>query len=112
MITELAIASSPFQGVRVTWEALSSFEIFAGKAGVFGTLDHLAANWLLPVGGFLITLATGWFMTREDAESELAAGGVPAWYHFGAWRFFIRFVAPVAVGAILVAVIFFGVDFS
>lgn len=91
---------------------LSAFEIFEGKAGVFGTLDHLASNWLLPIGGFLITLATGWFMTREDSEAELALGGVPAWYSYGAWRFFIRFVAPVAVGAILVAVIFFGVDFS
>jgi len=94
------------------WEALTSFEIFDGKTGVFQTLDHFASNWILPVGGFLITIATGWFMTREDSEAELAMGGVPAWYNYGAWRFFIRYVAPVAVGAILVAVIFFGVDFS
>ena len=94
------------------WDALSNFEVFSGKPGVFGTLDHFASNWILPVGGFLITLATGWFMTREDSESELAQGGVPTWYRYGAWRFFIRFVAPLAVGAILVAVIFFGVDFS
>ena len=94
------------------WGAASNFELFEGKAGVFGTLDHLASNWLLPVGGFLITLATGWFMTREDSESELAAGGTPSWYKYGAWRFFIRYVAPVSVGAILVAVGFFGVDFS
>ena len=29
-----------------------------------------------------------------------------------AWHFFMRFVAPVAVGAILAAVILFGVDFT
>ena len=91
---------------------LSDFVIFEGKPGMFATLDHLAANWFLPLGGFLITIAAGWFMTREESEAELAVGGVPSWYSYGAWRFFIRYVAPLAVGAILVAVIFFGVDFS
>ena len=91
---------------------LSSFEWFEGKQGFFSTLDHLASNWQLPIGGFLITIAAGWFMTRESTESELAQGGTPSWYNYGAWRFFIRYVAPVAVGAILVAVIFFGADFS
>jgi len=35
----------------------------------------------------------------------------PGWFHYGAWRFFIRYVAPAAVGAIIIAVIF-GRDFS
>jgi anti-sigma-K factor RskA len=39
-------------------------------------------------------------------------GTEPGWFRYGVWRFFIRFVAPVAVAAIIVAVIFFGVDFS
>ncbi|MDH3223803.1 MAG: sodium-dependent transporter [Gemmatimonadota bacterium] len=92
--------------------ALSSFEFFEGKAGVFSTLDHFAANWMLPTGGFLITIAVGWFMTRESSEAELVDENAPTWFNYGAWRFFIRFVAPVAVGAILVSVIFFGGDFS
>jgi len=91
---------------------LSNFVIFEGKPGMFSTLDHLAANWFLPIGGFLITIAAGWFMTREESEAELAVGGVPSWYSYSSWRFFIRFVAPLAVGSILVAVIFFGADFS
>ncbi len=91
---------------------LSNFEIVEGKAGFFATLDHFASNWQLPIGGLLITIAAGWFMTRESTETELATGGAPAWYSYGAWRFFIRFVAPVAVGAILVGVIFFGMDFT
>ena len=91
---------------------LSNFEIFEGKAGVFATLDHFASNWALPLGGLLITLGVGWFMTREATESELVDGTTPKWFHYGAWRFFVRFVAPMAVAAILIAVIFFGADFS
>jgi len=91
---------------------LSNFEIFEGKPGVFATLDHFASNWALPLGGLLITLGAGWFMTRQATETELVDETTPRWFNYGAWRFFMRFVAPVAVAAILVAVIFFGVDFS
>ena len=93
-------------------DSLTNLVVFEGKPGIFSTLDHFASNWALPIGGFLITIAAGWFITREDSEDEIMQGGVPGWYSYGAWRFFIRFVAPVAVGAILVAVIFFGRDFS
>lgn len=92
--------------------ALSGFEVFEGKAGVFATLDHFAANWILPIGGFLITVAAGWFMTRDETAAELVDETTPGWFSYGAWRFFIRFVAPAAVGAILVAVMFFGADFT
>lgn len=72
--------------------------------GVFGTLDYLASNWFLPVGGFLIALFAGWAMSRKDTLAELEQGhGRMASY--GAWRFAIRFAAPLAVGAIIVSVI-------
>ena len=85
---------------------------FGGKASWFGMADHFVSNWMLPTGGLGITLAAGWFITREVTRSELLDGTEPGWFNYGAWRFFIRYVAPVAVGAILIAVIFFGVDFS
>jgi SNF family Na+-dependent transporter len=67
---------------------------------------------MLPTGGLAVTLAAGWFMTRQSTESELVDGTEPGWFKYGAWRLFIRFVAPVAVTAIIVAVFFFGADFS
>ena len=92
--------------------ALSDFAIITGKPGVFATLDHVASNFQLPLGGFLITIGAGWFMTRKDTEDELVDDKTPKWFSYGMWRFFIRYVAPVAVAAILVAVVFFGADFS
>jgi NSS family neurotransmitter:Na+ symporter len=93
------------------WGRLSSFEIFTGKQGLFGNLDHLVANWMLPVGGFFITMAAGWIMTREATLKELVDETTPRWFHFGVWRVFIRFVAPGAVAAIIIAVLR-GADFS
>ena len=86
--------------------------LFAGKTSWFGMADHFVSNWMLPTGGFAITVAAGWMMTRGATEGELVDGTQPAWFRYGAWRFFIRFIAPLAVGAIIIAVLFFGVDFS
>ena len=89
----------------------STMEVFDGKVGWFATADHFVSNWMLPTGGFFITLAAGWFMTRKDTMSELVDGTEPGWFRYGAWRFFIRWVAPIAVAVIIFFVIR-GVDFS
>jgi NSS family neurotransmitter:Na+ symporter len=89
----------------------STLAIFDGKTGWFENADHFVSNWMLPTGGLAITLAAGWAMTRESTESELVDGSEPGWFRYGVWRFFIRFVAPVAVSAIVIAVIL-GRDFS
>lgn len=94
------------------WGPLSSFVVFDGKAGLFNTLDHLAANWLLPIGGLLITLGVGWVVSRAITREELMDGTQPRWFRYGAWLFFIRFAAPAAVAAVILAVIFFGRDFT
>lgn len=90
----------------------STLQVFGEKQGWFSTADHFVSNWMLPTGGLGITLAAGWFMTREDTAAELDDHTAPGWFRYGMWRFFIRYVSPLAVAAIIVAVIFFGVDFS
>jgi len=90
---------------------LSNFEIFPSKAGLFNTLDHLVANWLLPVGGLLITIGVAWVVPRVITEEELEHRA-PPFFSYKLWLFFLRFVSPLAVGAIIFAVIFQGADFS
>lgn len=88
-------------------ETLSSFNPIGrpSTAGVFGTLDYLASNWFLPVGGLLIALFAGWMLTGRECREELEGGHGPLGRSFGIWRFLIRFAAPAAVGAIIVSVI-------
>ena len=94
------------------WGPVSNFVVFGEKAGLFNTLDHLAANWLLPVGGLLFTVGIGWFVSRTVTREELMDGSQPAWFSYGLWLFFIRFAAPIAVFCIILGVIFFGSDFT
>jgi len=87
--------------------ALSKINLIGrpSTAGVFGTLDYLASNWFLPVGGLLIALFTGWILTRQESLEELEKGAGKIGPMFNVWRFLIRFAAPAAVGAIIVSVI-------
>ncbi len=88
---------------------LSSFEIFAGKAGLLSTLDHLAANYLLPIGGLGTTVFVGWFLGRPALLEELGLKrGTPAFFVL---LWILRVVAPLAILALLTAVVA-GWDFS
>lgn len=111
IITAMALACSVSLGA---FGPLSNFVVFTAaggpKQGLLSNLDHLASNWMLPLGGFFITLAAGWFMTREATQAELTENA-PRWFHYGLWRFAIRYVAPLAVAAIILLVMF-GKDFS
>jgi NSS family neurotransmitter:Na+ symporter len=93
---------------------LSDFKIFGeGKEGVFNTLDHLAANWMLPVGGLFITIFVGWFFDKKICQSEiglLKPDGTPKMI-YKLFRFFIKYVAPIAILAVIIAIIL-GKDFS
>ena len=111
VFTTFAVLSIPGLLGAPSESFFATMEIFPGKIGWFANADHFVSNWMLPTGGFFITLAAGWFMTRESTRGELMDGSEPRWFHYGAWRFFIRWVAPIAVAAIIVFVIR-GVDFS
>lgn len=93
---------------------LSDFSFFGeGKEGVLSTLDHLAANWMLPVGGLLITVFVGWVLDKKICEAEIGMmnpDGSPTLF-YSLFRFFLRFTAPLAILAVIIAV-FLGKDFA
>lgn len=67
-----------------------------GGMNVFDSLDHIASNWFLPLGGLFVALFVGYRMdiniVKEEFKerSTLKALFIP-------WLLCIRFVAPVAV---------------
>jgi len=64
----------------------------------FTTIDYLASNWMLPLGGMLIALYAGWVMPKRVRDAELE-GLAPA-LCFG-WLILVRFVAPLLVVVVL-----------
>jgi len=77
---------------------LSEVKLIGGR-NIFDTLDYLASNWFLPVGGLFIAVFAAWLLKQAEQDKEL-------WTDrrrllIGSWRVAIRFVAPVAVLLVL-----------
>jgi len=72
---------------------LSMFQNFRDST-VFDLLDYLTANIMLPLGGLMIAVFAGWFMSRASTVDELGMGD-RAGYRL--WRWVTRYITPVAV---------------
>jgi neurotransmitter:Na+ symporter, NSS family len=90
----------------ITWflglGTIFSFNIWSGDAyklfgkTFFDLLDYLAANIMLPLGGLLIAIFSGWLMKTASSQDEFAMQ--PPSYQL--WRRVIRYVSPLAVIAV------------
>ncbi len=69
------------------------------EMGIFEVTDFLIASVLLPVNGLFIVLFVGWAIPKAVIETEFHHVG----RLFNTWRFFIRFVAPIAIMVILIS---------
>jgi NSS family neurotransmitter:Na+ symporter len=72
--------------------------------GFLDSVSFLSSNWMLPAGGFLISIYAGWVMPARLRAAEVE-GMAPA--IFMAWLVLARFIAPLLV--ILVLLDQFGV---
>ena len=68
----------------------------------FDVMDYASNNILLPLGGILIAIFTGWLLSEDQVQAQLAEdqGALPA------WRFLTRFIAPLGVLIVFLVTIF------
>ena len=67
------------------------------------SMDFVANQILLPLGGMLIAIFVGWFMKESLIKDEIGQIN-PIVYKL--WRFFVKFVAPTCVAYIFLSQIF------
>lgn len=72
----------------------------------FDLFDFLSAKFLMPIGGMLIALFTGWYLNRRLVWEEVTNGGKLRVPLFGFYLFLLRYVAPLAIGAIFINELF------
>lgn len=75
------------------WRSIYGIDFFA-------TIDNLVSDWMLPIGGFFTALFVGWFIEKSKVYEEYLEG-TKYRYMFKPWFFFVRWVAPIAIGAIM-----------
>lgn len=78
--------------------ALSQFQIFGRN--IFGFMEFLTSNIMLPLGGLLIVLFIGWFFSPQMTRDELTNGGKLSDRLLPVFMFIVKFVAPVAIAMV------------
>ncbi|MCT8137181.1 sodium-dependent transporter [Anaerobacillus sp. CMMVII] len=88
----MGVPSSLGQGI---WSNIRFFD-----NDILDSMDFIASNILLPLGGLIIALFMGWGWKKSDAL-EASDFGDSALGH--AWIFTLRFIAPIAIFIIFLA---------
>ena len=66
-------------------------------------MELISTNIMQPLGGMLIAIFIGWFMKESLIKDEL---GIVNQDVYTLWRVFIKFVAPIGVGCVLISQLF------
>jgi NSS family neurotransmitter:Na+ symporter len=83
-------------GSALSFNIWSDFSLIGGR-NFLDSMDFIANQILLPLGGMLIAIFVGWFMKKSLIVDEL---GPINNYLYVLWRFFVKFIAPACVGYI------------
>lgn len=62
---------------------------------IFGVLDYIVSNLMMPIGGVAVAVLAGWSLSRSSTVKELATGDGGL---YNCWRFLVRYLVPVAIG--------------
>ncbi len=66
----------------------------------FDFLDYVTAKIMLPFGGMLICFFVGRRVDKKILKAELTNEGSITFHFFNTYAFFMRYVAPIAIGLI------------
>lgn len=84
----------------LSFGSLADFKIMG--LTFFDFLDSFTTNVLLPVGSLAVCIYVGWFAPQGLLSGQLTNGGTLKSRFLGAVRFSIRYIAPVAIAAIMI----------
>ena len=82
----------------LSFSVLKEFTI--GGLIFFDALDYLTAKIMLPLGGMLICIFVGTRVDRKILKAELTNEGTVPFHFFNTYAFFMKYIAPVAIGLI------------
>ncbi len=100
--TVLGAVSISFLGIFATlsFSDLANFNIFGFT--IFGLMEYISANILLPLGALLIVIFTGWIIKKQSVKEELSNDNTLEVRYFNIFYFIIKWLAPVAIATVFI----------
>ena len=82
-----------------------SFGVLSGaticQRSIFDMFDFVTSNILVPLSGISVAIFVGWYLDRKIVENEITNNGNLRGRYLPYVRFLIRYIAPLAIVAIL-----------
>lgn len=92
----------------LSYNVLGDVTLLEDKEGqgmpILDSIDLVATNYMLPVGGFFIALFAGWFLRQSVRDLQLLDGSGSRVFS-RAWLLVTRYFTPVAVGFLVLFMI-------
>ena len=82
-----------------THTLFANWSLLYGK-NFFHTIDDFVSLWLLPIGGLMIAIFTGWRLEKNMSREEFETGTTLPWL-WKPWIFFVKWIAPIAIVIII-----------
>ncbi|HOU03504.1 MAG: sodium-dependent transporter [Bacteroidales bacterium] len=82
----------------LSYGALSNLQV--GGRNIFGILEFLTSNIMLPIGGLFIVIFIGWFYSKDLTKREFTNEGSLKGTLLPTYIFIVKFVAPVAIAIV------------
>jgi NSS family neurotransmitter:Na+ symporter len=61
---------------------------------IFGVLDYIVSNLMMPIGGVAVAILAGWSLSKESSRDELS---IEDGLLFRVWRLLVRYLVPLAI---------------
>lgn len=79
----------------LSFGVLSHWTIF--NLTIFDLLDAVSSNIILPLGGVLMALFVGWYLSKDMVRMEITNGGQVSQRIYPLIMFLLRWVVPIAI---------------
>ncbi|MDA3779351.1 MAG: sodium-dependent transporter [Bacteroidales bacterium] len=82
----------------LSWGVFKDLTVF--NLNIFGILEYIAANVLLPLGALFIVIFVAWYMKRKITKNEITSQGMHRMKLFNIFMIIIKFIAPIAIALV------------
>ena len=84
-------------GTVLSFNEWAEFKLF-GRT-VFENIDFVTANIMMPLGGLMLAVFVGWFVSKEAVAKQMRIRSERV---FNLWRFVLRYLSPLAILAVFI----------
>ncbi len=78
------------------WKEVKIFNM-----GFFDLFDNITSKIFMPLGGLLISVFTGWFLSKKKIKEELSTHGRFPTRYYNAYIFLIKYITPICISLVL-----------